>query len=103
MNPLISVIIPAHNEEHYLVDTLQALREQTYPYFEVIVVANGCQDRTAAVARDRCDRVIDLPDRGLGKARNTGGAKARGELLIFLDADTRLEPRALEVIARQFT
>lgn len=102
MNPLISVIVPAHNEEKYLGETLHALQQQTYRYFEVIVVANGCQDRTVDLARRNCDRVIELPERGLGKARNTGAAKARGGLLLFLDADTRLAPDALECIARQF-
>ena len=103
MKPLISVIVPAHNEERYLSDTLEALRIQTYPRFEVIVVANGCTDNTPGVARGRCDKLIELPERALGKARNTGGAKARGDLLVFLDADTRLEPRALEAIAAAFT
>jgi len=103
MNPLISVIIPAHNEEQYLKATLEALRKQTYPYFEVLVVVNGCTDRTTEIARGKADRVIELPDRALGKARNTGAAKARGALLVFLDADTRPEPRALEVLAKEFT
>jgi glycosyltransferase involved in cell wall biosynthesis len=103
MNTLISIIIPAHNEEKYLGQTLRSLRAQTYPYYEVIVVANGCTDRTAAVARENGARLVDLPERGLGKARNTGGAKARGQVLLFLDADTQLEPHALEVIAREFT
>ena len=103
MNPLISVIVPAHNEEQYLGDTLNALREQTYRYHEVIVVANGCEDDTGAIGRSLADKVIELPERALGKARNTGAAKARGELLVFLDADTRLEPRALEILAREFT
>jgi glycosyltransferase involved in cell wall biosynthesis len=69
----------------------------------VIVVANGCQDATASVARDRCDKLIELPEKALGRARNTGAAKARGDLLLFLDADTALAPDALEVIAREFT
>lgn len=99
MRPLISVIIPAHNEEQYLPRTLEALRQQTYRYFETIVVANGCTDRTEEVARDRCDRFIWLEDRSLGRARNLGGKKAHGELLVFLDADTVLEPDALEKIA----
>ncbi len=103
MNPLISILIPAHNEEAYIGETLKALRLQTYRFFEVIVIANGCTDLTAQVAHPLCDRVIDLAERGLGKARNTGGAKARGELLVFLDADTRLNPEALAEIARQFT
>jgi glycosyltransferase involved in cell wall biosynthesis len=103
MKPVVSIIIPAHDEEHYLGDTLEALHQQSYPYFEIIVVANGCKDRTAETARDRCDKLIELPERALGKARNTGAAKARGDLLIFLDADTRLEPHALDVIASEFT
>ena len=103
MNPLISVIIPAHNEEQYLGETLRALREQTYPYYEVIVVANGCDDNTCTVGRRLADKLIELQERALGKARNTGAAKARGELLVFLDADTRLEPHALEILAREFT
>jgi glycosyltransferase involved in cell wall biosynthesis len=103
MNPVISVIIPAHNEEYYLAPTLESLRRQRYPYYEVITVANGCDDRTAEIARVFSDKVIELPQRCLGKARNTGGAKARGELLVFLDADTCLEEQALETIAREFT
>jgi glycosyltransferase involved in cell wall biosynthesis len=103
MNPLISIIIPAHNEQHYVRGTLEALRAQTYPYFEIIVVANGCTDHTVAVSRQRADRVVVLAERALGKARNTGAAKARGELLVFLDADTRPEPDALAVVAREFT
>ena len=48
---MISVIVPAHNEEAYLPRTLEALRHQNYGWFEVIVVANGCTDRTAELAR----------------------------------------------------
>ncbi|MDX1953229.1 MAG: glycosyltransferase [Verrucomicrobiota bacterium] len=99
----ISVIIPAHNEEGFLRPTLDALKQQTFRDFEVIVVANGCSDRTVAEAEGHCDQLFDLQERGLGKARNLGGFKARGELLVFLDADTILEPTALEIIANQFT
>src|ERR1044072_4004333 len=57
---MISVIIPAHNEETYLPETLEALRRQNYPWFEVIVVANGCTDHTAEAAHCRCHRLIVL-------------------------------------------
>jgi glycosyltransferase involved in cell wall biosynthesis len=100
--PRISVIIPAHNEELYLPPTLEALQKQTYPDFEVIVVANGCTDRTEQVAQGKCDRVFSL-EKGLSRARNIGAKKARGELLVFIDADTLVAPDALEVIARRFT
>jgi glycosyltransferase involved in cell wall biosynthesis len=99
--PRISVIIPAHNEESYLPLTLEALRAQTYSNFEVIVVANGCTDRTEEVARTRCDRLFSL-EKGLSRARNIGAKKAQGDLLVFVDADTLLERTTLEIIARDF-
>jgi glycosyltransferase involved in cell wall biosynthesis len=98
----ISIVIPAYNEEESLPTTLKALRQQDYPYFETIVVANGCTDRTAEAVHGRCDQFYDLEERGLGPARNLGAQKARGNLLLFLDADTLLEPNALSTIARQF-
>jgi glycosyltransferase involved in cell wall biosynthesis len=100
---MISVIIPAHNEERYLKRTLESLQHQNYGWFEVIVVANGCTDRTREIARSRCHRLIVLSQKSLGVARNLGARMARGELLLFLDADTLLEPMALRVIAESFT
>lgn len=100
---MISVIIPAHNEEAYVGETLEALSHQNYGWFETIVVANGCTDATAEVARGRCNRLIVLSQKNLGVARNLGARMARGELLVFLDADTILEPMALRRIAEEFT
>jgi glycosyltransferase involved in cell wall biosynthesis len=100
---MISVIIPAHNEERYLEKTLEALTRQEYGWFEVIVVANGCTDQTVEVARGRCHRLIVLSQKNLGVARNLGAKMAKSELLVFLDADTLLEPDALRTIAREFS
>jgi glycosyltransferase involved in cell wall biosynthesis len=100
--PVVSVIIPAHNEESYLRRTLDALNGQHYPQFEVIVVANGCSDATAWVARNRCHRLIIISQKALCVARNMGARTARGELLVFLDADTLLKPDALTIIASEF-
>ncbi len=101
--PLISVIIPAHNEEAYLGETLQALRRQSYPRFESIVVANACSDQTALIAKGHCDRLVVTPRPGISHARNLGARLAQGEILLFLDADTILERDALEIVAEQFT
>jgi glycosyltransferase involved in cell wall biosynthesis len=101
--PMISVIVPAHNEEAYLGATLDALNRQDYGNYEIVVVANGCTDRTAEVAREKCSRLLTLDAKGLGVSRNLGGRLAAGDLLIFLDADTILEPHALQTIAGQFT
>jgi glycosyltransferase involved in cell wall biosynthesis len=101
--PMVSVIIPAHNEEGYLERTLQTLQRQRYKNFETIVIANGCEDRTADEARGRCDRLLVLSQKSLGIARNLGARMAKGELLVFLDADTLLGPSALRRIAQRFT
>ena len=99
---MISIIIPAHNEENYLPKTLAALSRQTHRNIEVIVVANGCTDKTAEVARGHCHQLIVLSQKGLGVARNLGARMATGDLLLFLDADTLFAPHALELIAEEF-
>src|SRR5687768_13057168 len=83
--PLISIIIPAHNEQNYIRRTLEAVKRQTLSAFEIVVVTNGCTDQTPEIARELCDQLIVMPDRGLSRARNLGGEAARGKLLIFLD------------------
>lgn len=100
--PFISLVIPAHNEEKYLPGTLAAIQEQTFQDFEVIVAGNGCTDRTLAIAREFGAQVLELPERGLSRARNLGARMARGKLLIFVDADTHLSPSALEKAVGEF-
>lgn len=100
--PMISVIIPAHNEEGYLGRTLDALARQNYSCFEVIVVANGCTDTTPMEAVGKCNRLVVISQKSLGVARNLGARLARGEILLFLDADTLLEPAALRSVAAEF-
>src|SRR4051794_15896412 len=99
----ISVIVPAHNEEDYLAQTLEALNRQDYAAREIVVVANGCTDRTEEAARGKCHRLVTLSRKNLGVARNLGARMARGDLLVFVDADTLLPPDALGIIAERFT
>jgi glycosyltransferase involved in cell wall biosynthesis len=99
---MISVVIPARNEEDFLPATIEALKAQTYRNFEIIVVANGCHDRTADLSRELGCRVFELGDRGLGAARNLGGREATGQILLFLDADTLLPKEALRTVAAKF-
>jgi len=103
LSRMISVIIPAHNEATYLPETLNALRRQNYPAVEIIVVTNGCTDDTAQVAQKGCHQLIVLSQKSLGVARNLGARMAKGDLLIFLDADTTLEPLALRHVALEFS
>jgi glycosyltransferase involved in cell wall biosynthesis len=94
-----SVIIPAYNEEELLPGTLSALRGamealETHRG-EVLVTDNDSSDRTAEVARDAGACVVFEEHRQIARARNVGGASARGRFLIFLDADTRVNAALL--------
>ena len=92
---MISIIIPAFNEERFLPDTLAHLNQAianlpTTPdhAVETIVVDNASTDRTAAIARGAGARVIAESEHNIGRVRNAGAKAAMGDLLIFLDADT---------------
>jgi glycosyltransferase involved in cell wall biosynthesis len=110
-NRLISVIIPASNEESYLPDCLASLLASEPPHLEVevIVVSNGSRDRTAEVAgsfeRAMAAKgwgltVLDLTEGSKRKALNAGDAAARGELRVYMDADMTVSPRLLAGLAR---
>lgn len=106
MVPFISVIIPAHNEENYLRQTLHSLKNQAFQDFEVVVVTNGCTDKTEEIIKKRTGsrlKHISLSSANVSRARNYGASKAEGEILVFLDADTLLEPEALQQIKNEFT
>ena len=95
MEPLISVVIPALNEAEGIEKTLQSVRRQAPPH-EIIVSDGGSLDETAAIAR-RYAQVIRAP-RGRSRQMNAGAAQARGDLLLFLHADTLLPPDGLAAI-----
>jgi glycosyltransferase involved in cell wall biosynthesis len=94
--PFISIIIPARNEEENLKTLLDSLKNIEYPNYEVIVVDDQSEDKTAAIAASyEKVRVIQSqarPGGWLGKnwACQQGGIKALGDVLLFLDADTKL-------------
>lgn len=97
----ISVIISALEEEQHLPLLLADLSQQTLKAHEVIVVDGGSKDNTQAIAK-RSGATLLLPGRGVALARTTGGHAASGELLVFLDADVRLKPHALERMVSSF-
>lgn len=94
----LSVIVPAYNEEAYLAESLQCasveLRANTSKGpFEIIVVDNASTDRTAEIAAGFPEvRVVREPRKGLTRARQRGLEEAQGEILAFVDADTRMPP-----------
>jgi glycosyltransferase involved in cell wall biosynthesis len=103
IQPLISVVIPAYNEERFLKKTLLSLQKQTYPNFEVIVVDNGSTDKTADIAKAHGARVISEPQKGVARARQTGFLASSGELIAMTDADTIVPPDWLKRITEHFS
>ena len=102
----ISVIIPAHNEENFIRQTLHSLKQQTYQNFETIAVANGCTDRTEEIVQKRSNdklKLLKISKPNVSRARNHGASKAKGKILVFLDADTSLDNDALQTIHSNFT
>lgn len=103
--PLVSILVPARNEQASIAACVQSLLAQEYPRFELLVLDDQSSDRTPAIlhglaAGDRRMRVIrgaPLPPGWLGKnwACAQLADQARGELLLFTDADTRHQPGAL--------
>lgn len=90
------MVVPAYNEEKYIRRTLQALRDQTYTNFEVIVKDGKSADETVRIARRLANRVVSSRDLSAADARNQGARFAEGEILVFMDADTFLPADALE-------
>ena len=100
--PAVSIIIPARNEAHNIAECVLSVLESTYPQIEVIVVNDHSMDATKRIAGDIAAtdarvRIIDnpdLPSGWFGKqwACQNGADAATGDILIFVDADTRLAP-----------
>jgi glycosyltransferase involved in cell wall biosynthesis len=94
---LASVIIPCYQQAHYLSEAIESALAQTHPHVEVVVIDDGSPDNTIETAnRYPGVRCITQDNLGLPAARNTGIRRSNGSFLVFLDADDRLLPTAIE-------
>lgn len=97
MSPRVSVLIPCYNVGRFLADAIDSVLAQTYRDFEIIVVDDGSEDNTAEVAaRYPGLRYIHNRHSGISVSRNLALAEARGEFVVFLDADDMWTPDKLE-------
>src|SRR5262249_32550860 len=100
---LISFIVPAHNEELLLGHTLEALRaagQALGAHYEIVVADDASNDATGAIAESHGARVVRVERRQIAAARNAGTAAARGDIFIFVDADTIVTPAVVRAAVR---
>lgn len=99
---MISVVIPMHNREHIVSETINSVLAQTYSNFEVIIVNDGSTDDSLNVVKtnfkDPRIRVIDQENQGVSVARNRGVKESKFDYIAFLDADDAWKPEFLATI-----
>jgi poly-beta-1,6 N-acetyl-D-glucosamine synthase len=102
--PMVSIIVPAYNEEKVIEGTVKTLLEIDYPNKEILVVNDGSTDNTEAILRPYAlegkIRLINRPNAGKAAALNLGFNLAQGEIIVTIDADGALERKSVtELIA----
>lgn len=105
MDKLVSIIVPVYNVERFILETVESVVNQTYPYWELLLVEDGSSDGTAAAIEEYVGqrneeriRLIRQPSNmGAARARNRGLQEARGRYIAYLDADDLWMPRKLEL------
>ncbi len=105
--PLVSVVVPAYNEEKVIGHCIESMLESRYPNFEVILVDDGSKDHTLDIMRQYEHlprvRVVAKANGGKAAALNAGYAMARGEVLLFVDADGIFTPTTIGEMLAAFT
>jgi len=106
--PLVSVMIPAHNEEQHIAETIAALLKTDYPNYEIIVISDGSTDRTNDIILDLAGQhaqvrsLILKTNLGKANALNMGLLLTGGEYIVTIDADCLLDPNALHWLVYHF-
>ena len=95
---MISFVVPAWNEERWLPATLASIHRAgaaTGRPYEIVVADDGSTDRTAEIGRAHGAEVVAVAHRQISGTRNSGARAARGEILVFVDADTQVTPECV--------
>jgi len=105
----VSVIVPCYNEQEVILHSLKGIINQTYKNIEILVIDDGSKDRTYALAKVfefddglRSLKVFSKPNAGKSRALNFGIQKAEGNLICCVDADSKLDPVAIELMVQHF-
>lgn len=105
--PLVSIIVPAYNEEVNAVSSLNNLLKQDYPNFNIVFVDDGSKDETYkrvcdAFTNHPLMQLLTKPNGGKASALNYGIAHTHAEYVVCIDADTKLFPDAISIMMRHF-
>jgi GT2 family glycosyltransferase len=101
--PKISVVVCAYNAELTMRECLESLTKLSYPSYEAVIVDDGSNDHTGAIADEYPQfKIIHQPNRGLSAARNVGMAAATGDIIAYLDSDAVADPDWLTYLAWKF-
>jgi poly-beta-1,6 N-acetyl-D-glucosamine synthase len=105
--PLVSIVVPAYNEELNSVRTVNSLLSQDYPQIEIIFVDDGSKDKTFETVHEQFKqnpkvRVFSKANGGKASALNFGIEKANGDFLVCIDADTQLKTDAVSLLMQKF-
>lgn len=98
----VSIIIPAYNEEKYITECIKSAKNQTVADCEIIVIDNNSTDHTENIARAQGAQIVYETKQGLIPARNRGFEEAHGDIIIKVDADSRLLPDTVSAIQKIF-
>lgn len=105
--PIVSIILPVYNGEHFLRRAIESVLAQTRSDWELYIVDDGSTDASATIcdeyaANDLRILAFHQPNGGVNSARSKGVVKANGEYLTFLDADDALLPNAIDYMSNLF-
>lgn len=102
---MISIIIPARNEEKNIIDILNSIKHNYYKNkYEVIVVDGNSEDKTPEIARKMGAKVIEQTGKlGVGNARNVGWKNAKGDIIVFLEADHIIGKNFINEVDKTFS
>lgn len=98
-NPLVSIVIPVHNGEKYIKESIDSCLNQTYNNIEIIVVDDKSEDRTLEILKEYGQKLTVIPvekQNGLGNVINIGIRKSRGKYIARMDADDIMYPTRIE-------
>jgi cellulose synthase/poly-beta-1,6-N-acetylglucosamine synthase-like glycosyltransferase/peptidoglycan/xylan/chitin deacetylase (PgdA/CDA1 family) len=104
---LVTVVIPAYNEERVIATTVSGILASTYRNLEILVIDDGSQDATLAVLNEQFHgnervQILGIPNGGKANALNIGLTLAHGEVVVALDADTQFERDTIARLVRWF-